>query len=79
MSRSATAGYSMGRYEIPVPSSRMAAVPTITSPGCTSGVTEPLVPVRISVLAPTLTSSSTAMAMDGQPIPVEVTETGIPR
>lgn len=38
----------------------------------------PEVPTRIKVSAPDLKSSSIAIALEGQPIPVEVTETATP-
>ena len=43
-------------------------------PGCIP----PEVPTRMNVSAPALTSSSTAIAALGHPIPVDVTETGTP-
>ncbi len=38
----------------------------------------PQLPTRTSVRAPALTSSSTAIAAEGPPMPVEVTLTGTP-
>ena len=42
------------------------------------GCIAPDVPTRMNVSAPAPTSSSTAIAVDGQPIPVEVAATGTP-
>jgi hypothetical protein len=61
-----------------VPSSRIAAVITASSPLNESGCIAPDVPTRMKVSAPILISSSTAMAADGQPIPVETTLTRSP-
>ena len=56
----------------------MAPETIANSPDCVPGWIEPDVPTRIKVFAPTRTSSSIAIADDGQPIPVDVTETLTP-
>ena len=48
------------------------------SPSLISGCSAPAVPMRMKVSAPLLISSSMAMAVEGQPMPVEVHETLIP-
>src|SRR5919198_201445 len=48
------------------------------SPGRTRSWNVPHVPIRTNVVAPTRASSSIAIAVDGQPIPVEVHEIGTP-
>jgi hypothetical protein len=78
MSRWATAGQARGTYCALVPSSRTAAWATITSPRRRPGCIAPQEPTRIRVWAPRLQSSSTAIAAEGPPIPVEVTLTTSP-
>lgn len=56
----------------------MAALMTAMSPGCVSGCIAPDVPTLANVSAPTWISS-TATAVDGPPIPVDVTATGARR
>src|SRR5919204_4868477 len=48
------------------------------SPVRTRSWNVPHVPIRTNVVAPTRASSSIAIAVDGQPIPVEVHEIGTP-
>ena len=55
-----------------------AAVVMTRSPTAAASWMAPQEPTRTNVSAPTRASSSTAMAVDGDPIPVEVTETGSP-
>ena len=69
----------MGRYSRLVPSARMAELATTMLPGMTFAFMPPQVPTRMKVSAPIFTSSSTAMAAEGPPIPVEVTLTFSPR
>mgnify|MGYP007032575737 CR=1 FL=1 len=52
----------------------VAAVLIIRSPMAIRGSRAAELPIRIRVFAPMLISSSAAMAAEGQPIPVEVTE-----
>ena len=47
------------------------------SPVFVSGCIPPEVPTRMKISAPILISSSTAIAVEGQPIPVETTETDV--
>lgn len=61
------------RYSREVPSCRMAAEATTRSPPTTLCAIPPQVPTRMRVWAPHLTSSSTQMAVDGPPIPWEIT------
>ena len=75
-SKSATAGNSIGAKCRLVPSSRTAAVLTITSPGSVNGWIPPVVPTRRNVRTPSWASSSTAIDVDGPPIPVEHTTMG---
>ena len=78
MSRSATAGNSMGRYSFEVPSARMAPVTTTTSPPMTSRLMPPQVPMRMKLFTPSRCSSSMQMAAEGPPMPVEQTMTFTP-
>ena len=48
------------------------------SPSFTSRCSAPQVPMRMNVSAPHLTSSSTAIAVEGHPMPVEQHETLMP-
>ena len=48
------------------------------SPTFMCGCSAPVLPTLIKCVAPTLANSSTAIAADGQPIPVEVALTLIP-
>ena len=75
-SKSATAGNSIGAKWPLVPSSRTAAVVTITSPGAINGWIAPVVPTRRNVRTPSWASSSTAIDVDGPPMPVEHTTIG---
>ena len=61
-----------------MPSSRIAAVTMASVPLGVSGWIAPEVPTRMNVSAPSLSSSSTAIAEDGHPIPVETTLTFSP-
>ena len=72
------AGTDSGRYWREVPSSRTVAVEMTRSPRATFIWSDPAVPTRMKVSAPMRASSSTAIAAEGQPMPVEVTETLIP-
>src|SRR5262245_31003596 len=49
------------------------------SPTRARACNEPQVPIRMNVVAPTRASSSSAIAVDGAPIPVDVQEIGTPR
>ena len=53
----------------------MAAVAMTASPPMTGSAIPPQVPILRNVFAPQRQSSSTAMAADGPPIPVDVTLT----
>jgi hypothetical protein len=68
-------GESSRTYSLVVPSWRTAPVVITRSPKAISGWIPPQEPTRIQVSAPTRASSSTAMAAEGLPIPVELTET----
>jgi len=57
---------------------RTAPVEMHRSPRPTSFCSEPAVPMRMKVSAPTLISSSMAMAVEGQPMPVEVQDSLMP-
>ena len=57
---------------------RMAPVPMTTSPPMTSGAMPPAEPMRMKVSAPQWISSSTAMAVEGLPMPWEQAETFSP-
>jgi len=76
--KSDTAGTERGRYCREVPSSRTVAVEITRSPRATFIWSAPAVPTLMKVSAPMRASSSTAIAAEGQPIPVEVTETRTP-
>ena len=78
ISKSATAGNSIGAYSLLVPSILIAPLAITKSPPHTSSFIPPQVPTLIKVSAPHLTSSSSAIADEGPPIPVEVTETFTP-
>ena len=65
-------------YSWLVPSLRIAALAMSRSPPETFRSMPPLVPTRINVSAPHITSSSTAIAAEGPPIPVEHTLTFSP-
>ena len=52
----------------------MEPVEITRSPIFSSGWTAAVLPMRTRYLAPMLMSSSAAMAVEGQPMPVEVTE-----
>ena len=56
-----------------VPSLRNEPSLTIRSPGSMPGWSAPVLPTRMNDVTPTRASSSTAIAVDGQPIPVDVT------
>ena len=56
-----------------VPSLRKDPWLTIRSPGLIPGWRAAVLPTRMNDVTPTRASSSTAIAVDGQPIPVEVT------
>ena len=51
---------------------------TIRSPIERSGWRPPQVPTRMSFFTPSWTSSSITIAADGQPMPLDWTETGVP-
>ena len=78
VSASATAGNSGGTYSFVVPSALIAAQGTTKSPALISFLRAPQVPIRIKTSAHKLTSSSMAIAAEGQPTPVETAEIGIP-
>src|SRR3990167_3585676 len=74
------AGNPWGIYSAVVPSSRFDAVGIIREPaGISDRHAPPHVPTRIRYCAPALISSSAAMALDEQPIPVEQTVICFPR
>jgi len=76
--KSATAGNSAGRYSFVVHSSRILAVGIITDhTGMSSLRAHQHVQTLIKVFAHIFINSSTAIAVEGHPIQVEVTETGI--
>ena len=50
----------------------------IRSPIVRSGWSPPQVPTRMIFLTPSWTSSSITIAADGQPMPLDWTETGLP-
>ena len=77
-SKSATAGNSIGIYCFEVPSSLTAPVAIKISPFFTDFSTDPDVPILIKTSAPICANSSTAIAVEGHPIPVETTETSTP-
>ncbi|MNQ84700.1 hypothetical protein D3C85_998390 [compost metagenome] len=77
-SKSATAGNSMGAKCRLAPSRRTEPVVTITSPTFRCGWMAPVVPMRRKVRIPSWASSSTAMEVDGPPIPVEQMITALP-
>jgi hypothetical protein len=77
-SKWATAGYSSGAKCRLAPSIRTEPVVTITSPTAMSGWIAPVVPTRRNVRTPSCASSSTAIDVDGPPMPVEHTTTGVP-
>lgn len=77
-SKSATAGNSSGAKCRLAPSRRTDAVVTVTSPTLICGRIAPVVPIRRKVRMPSCASSSTAIEVDGPPIPVEQTITGLP-
>src|SRR5579885_579082 len=72
------AGYPVQTYWLLVPSSLTEPVEITTSPTLVPFESAPVVPTRINVSAPTLSSSSTTIAAAGPPIPVDVHETGEP-
>ena len=61
-----------------VPSFRKAPSLTIRSPGSIPAWRAAVLPTRMNEVTPTRASSSTAIAVEGQPIPVEVTVTSRP-
>ena len=65
-------------YCFEVPSSLTAAVAIKISPFFAVLSTDPDVPILINTSAPIWHNSSTAIAVEGQPMPVETTETSIP-
>ena len=69
--RVGTAGTATSSYRSVVPSSLAAPVTTTVSPISMSGWRAPVVPTRTNRSTPTAASSSTAMAADGEPMPVE--------
>src|SRR5215831_6279176 len=73
----AMAGYSRGTYASGVPSLRTAPVAMTRSPIRMPGWPPPHVPTRRNVWTPSSPSSSTAMAMDGPPMPLEQVDTGV--
>ncbi|MDA1387815.1 hypothetical protein O2L01_22675 [Glycomyces lechevalierae] len=77
-SKSGTVGYSGGRNEPLVPSSRTQPVETTSCPALMWYWIEPQVPTRTKVSTPACISSSTAIAVEGPPMPVEHTRTGCP-
>ena len=78
MSWEATAGNSIGIYCTEVPSYLTAPVAITLSPTLVKSCIAPDVPILTKVLAPILANSSTAIAVEGHPIPVEVTDTDLP-
>jgi len=75
----AAAGYSIGAYRRDAPSWRSAESKIATSPIFARCWSDPHVPARRNVVAPTRASSSRAIAVEGAPIPVEVQLIGTPR
>ena len=61
-----------------VASAGTAVIATIRSPSVMSGWSPPQVPTRRIRLTPSMTSSSITIAADGQPIPLDCTDTGLP-
>ena len=78
ISEDGTAGNSIGIYCGEVPSCRTAPLAITKSPTLVCSCIAPDVPRRTKVFAPMFANSSTAIAAEGQPIPVEVTLTGLP-
>ena len=78
-SKLAVAGYSRGAYSFDVPSCLTADMAITESPEHTGRAIPPQVPTRIKVFTPTAASSSTAIADEGPPMPVEHTVTVSPR
>ena len=76
--KSATAGNSIGAKCKLAPSRRTDAVVTIMSPTLMFSWIAPVVPTRKKVFTPSWASSSTAIDVDGPPIPVEHTTTFLP-
>ena len=76
--KSGTAGNSGGAKWWLAPSRRTAPVVTMTSPGSMWGWIAPVVPTLRNVVTPSCASSSTAIDVDGPPIPVEQTMTSAP-
>ena len=68
----------MGAYSREVPSMRTAPVATTRLPPITSVCMPPQVPTRISVRTPVWHNSSTPMAVEGPPMPVDMTSTFSP-
>ena len=75
---SATAGNSGGAMSRAAPWLVSAPEPMTTSPARTSSWIEPDVPIRMTVVMPTWTSSLTTMLIDGAPIPLVAHTTGAP-
>jgi len=68
----AAAGYPSKAYCLLVPSSLTAASATIRVPIFACGLIAPQVPTLIMSLTPSLASSSTAIAVEGPPMPVDI-------
>src|SRR5256712_2398796 len=77
-SSDATAGYSLGTYPSGVPSLRTEPSAITRSPILISGWAAPQVPTRMNVCTPSSFSSSTPIATDGPPMPVDIVDTGTP-
>src|SRR3984893_9758578 len=77
-SSEATAGYSVGTYPFGVPSLRTDPSAITRSPILISGCAAPHVPTRRKVCTPSSLSSSTPIATDGPPIPVDIVEPRTP-
>src|SRR5207302_7287451 len=77
-SSDAIAGYSGGTYPLGVPSVRTAPYAMTRSPILISGCAAPQVPTRRNVCTPSSASSSTPIATEGPPIPVDIADTGTP-
>ena len=69
---------SIGIYCKDVPSCRTAPFAMTKSPTLVWSCIAPEVPSLTKVLAPIFANSSIAIAAEGQPIPVDVTLTGLP-
>ena len=77
MSADPTAGYSIGIYSVDVPSCLTAPLAITKSPTLVCSCIAPEVPSRTIVFTPMFANSSTPIAVEGHPIPVDITLTGL--